>query len=347
MAEALEKKCSIELVDRDSEIVALRECHKELVLEMLELEKKVVNSESLSVEVKALKAKVAGAELEAAQLCEGEKAALDKLAVAERQLESARNDLRIEQDTNASLEEELKNLRSSAAEAEEQIAEAAGIYSTALSQFGGRDSPLPSETTLNNMLSWLLTNLRQLVPFINGVSDYGALCCVRSCATMLVKSGCKHVEELKKKELEGPEELGETPKEVKSFVRNFLTKFWTRFGRGEVRACAEARRVEVWVFFVSFSTECHVFCLPSEVVSHCKFSLMEAQPGPRRGSASSRPAPHQGEVAGSSTGGSEGLRAEVPTGATASRDDDVPKGSPAKDGEATACDAGDNRTAEV
>lgn len=95
------------------------------------------------------------------------------------------------------------------------------------------------------MLSWVLGNLRQLHLFVGSVYDYGALCGVRNFSKMLVKNGCLHVADLKKNELDGSEVLGDTSKDIKSVVRLFISSFWARFGRADVRACAEARRAEV------------------------------------------------------------------------------------------------------
>jgi hypothetical protein len=139
---------------------------------------------------------------------------------------------------------------------------AAELYVSAHERFGGSTSSLPSKPSAFNIFSWMKANFLKLPNFVGGVVDFGALASATNLSKMLVQEGCRHVEDMKEKDLEGLAELGVTSCGLRRSVRHFMKSLWVKFGRAEARSMAEARRVEVgFLAAFCFSLRFLVVCL--------------------------------------------------------------------------------------
>jgi hypothetical protein len=96
-----------------------------------------------------------------------------------------------------------------------------------------------------NIFSWMKDHFEKLPAFVGGAIDFGALAYAMNFAKMLAQDGCKHVEGVKERDLEGPSDLGATSRSVRRSGRNFMKSFWVNFGRAEARSMAETHRAKV------------------------------------------------------------------------------------------------------
>jgi hypothetical protein len=124
----------------------------------------------------------------------------------------------------------------------------------ALAGFGDATSPLLTDTSAYGILARFKENLAKLSEFVKGAMNFGALSCAMNLCKTLGKLGCTHFVGLKRRrEFEGPSELGETLGGVTKSIRNFMKYFWFKFGRANTRSLAEARcaMVRILSIFVS------------------------------------------------------------------------------------------------
>jgi hypothetical protein len=68
-------------------------------------------------------------------------------------------------------------------------------------------------------------NFEKLPPFVGGAVDFGALASTTNFAKMPAQDGCKNVEGVKERDLEGPSDLGATFSQCKRLARNFMKSF--------------------------------------------------------------------------------------------------------------------------
>lgn len=94
-----------------------------------------------------------------------------------------------------------------------------------------------------------MSNFSKLPNFVGKVGDFVVLSSATNFAKTLVKAGCGHVEEMKKKkDYASLKAIGEWRLEaLTTTVRHFMEHFWCHFGSRDARALAEARRAEAWV----------------------------------------------------------------------------------------------------
>jgi hypothetical protein len=102
---------------------------------------------------------------------------------------------------------------------------AAKLYAGTLEQFGGSTSSLPSKPSAFNIFSWMKANFEKLLAFVGGAVDFGALAFATNFAKMLAQDGCKHVEGVKERDLEGPSDLRATSRSIRRLARNFMKSF--------------------------------------------------------------------------------------------------------------------------
>lgn len=105
---------------------------------------------------------------------------------------------------------------------------AAEVYTVVLNGFGGITSPLPIDASGGD-ISWTRSNFSKLPTFVGKVGDFAALSSTTNFAKTLVKAGCGHVEEMKKKDYESPNVLGKSSKALTTTVRHFMEHSWCRF----------------------------------------------------------------------------------------------------------------------
>ena len=124
-------------------------------------------------------------------------------------------------------------------------------------------SPLPSETSVFHIFSWMKANFLKLPDFVGGAINFGALASATNLWKMLAQDNCPHAKDVKERELDGPTDLGATSCDIRRSVRHFMKLFWVKYGRAKARSMAEARRAEVGFFFVAycFSLKFSVACL--------------------------------------------------------------------------------------
>lgn len=119
--------------------------------------------------------------------------------------------------------------------------EVAEVYASAVRQFGGVTSRLPPDCTASGLLGWIKSNLMKLPTFLDGVSDFSAMASATNICRFFLRGGLSDICNYEFAELADPSELEETARAVKKNVRNFMMSFWSKFGRAEAIAMAEAK----------------------------------------------------------------------------------------------------------
>lgn len=82
--------------------------------------------------------------------------------------------------------------------------------------------------------------------------DFGALARATNFGKMLMRKGCTHAAAVEREALASASSLGETSDELRRLVRNFMSSFWTFFGRATAKQMAEDVRTKVSFSFVFF-----------------------------------------------------------------------------------------------
>lgn len=115
---------------------------------------------------------------------------------------------------------------------------AAGLCTDTLAGFRGVTSSLLADASTFGTFLWMKSNFSKLPDFVTMVRDFAALSSATNLSKTLAKSGCEHVESLRRKEFESPAEHGETPKmsqQLKTY-KFLLVHVWAtgclRPGRG-------------------------------------------------------------------------------------------------------------------
>ena len=155
-----------------------------------------------------------------------------------------------ERESSAALKVQVDMLTKRLEDAKSIGLAAAKLYVGALEQFRGSTPPLPFDPSALNVFSCMKDNFMKLSDFVSGVVDFVALVSAMNLSKMLAQDGYLHAKDIKERDLEGPDDLGTTSRDIRRSVRHFMKSFWVKFGRVEALSMVEVRRAEV-VFFLA------------------------------------------------------------------------------------------------
>jgi hypothetical protein len=242
MAAALEELCSREVINHDEAIKALKKENETLEAEKARLAEDVP---ALRQEVVALKKEKEDLELEATNLQKNVSKAETTRDTAVQRAEKADE---ISRCLCEELEAEWRStsvMQSWLKDAHEQTTAVVGLYSNALSQFGGSTSAPPRCGDVGVSLAWLRSHVSKLPDFVGGAVDVGALVAVSSFDRLLCRDEFSHIEALQKEIFSSVVDVGDATSSLGRSVWNFFGSFWARFVWSEARSIVEARRAEV------------------------------------------------------------------------------------------------------